>query len=224
MRLVTCSGRCLRMYHLCCAGISKPDSKWKCFSCSHHQHECMICHKKGKEGDSFTKGRKRLFTFYEQWLRYNDIASYMNYFNANLVIDSDREKYMIPEPVVKCINHNCGCFYHMSCIADHPRTGKYENQHYCMFRCPRHYCAACGGSSAVSALLSCVRCCKVYHANCLKNTNHRVLHKKFILCDEHADEQPIEPKPPRVRRNRKRNQETDETPNRKRNSRNERCV
>ena len=208
MKYILCSGRCGRSFHCCCAGLQKVDPKWKCSDCARHQHECMICHKKGKEGDGL-KGRKRQFTFYEQWLRFNDIASYINYFGSNLVLDSDRAKYQIPEPVVKCSQYNCGCFYHMSCVQNSHGFTKQE-QHYCMFRCPRHHCVVCGGSSSSSAMLICVRCSRVYHANCLKDIKHRVLNKKFILCEEHMNEEPVEPKELRGRKNKKRSRRVEE--------------
>ena len=86
--LLTCSGRCCRQFHPLCVGLRQVSAKWKCKACVSHTHECMICHKKGKEGDVLGKGRKRLFGFYEQWLRYNDIESYINTFGSG---GSDRK-------------------------------------------------------------------------------------------------------------------------------------
>lgn len=153
----------------------------------------MICHQRGKEGDSYQRGKKRVFTFYEQWLRYNDIESYVNTF-GNIVIDNDRERYMVDEPVIKCSQYNCGCFYHMSCIKNNPLFNVYDN-HPCIFRCPRHYCCVCHGNANNSTLMVCVKCSNAYHANCLKTIQNKPLVKKYIICDQHPDEPLKQPKP-----------------------------
>ena len=130
------------------------------------------------------KGRKRTFAFYEQWLRYNDIELFINLFGSTGFIDSNRENYMVSEPLIKCTQHNCGCFYHMSCVRNNPRFVMYPDLHPCTFRCPRHYCRVCGGNAVNQVLLVCVKCCNAYHSNCLKNIPHQNLVKKFIICNE----------------------------------------
>ena len=176
--------------------MNVPSNKWKCHDCTIKQHECMICHKRGKEGDSYLRGKKRVFTFYEQWLRYNDIESYVNTF-GNIVIDNDRERYMIDEPVIKCSQYNCGCFYHMSCIKNNPLFNITDN-HPCIFRCPHHYCCVCHGNANSTTMMICIKCSKAYHVNCLKNIPYKPLVKKFILCEEHMDEPIKEPKTPKL--------------------------
>ena len=118
----------------------------------------MICHKRGKEGDVLGKGKKRLFTFYEQWLRFNDLEAYISTFGSGGFIDSNRDKYMVPEPVIKCMQHHCSCFYHMSCVLASGACTLYPQQHPCMFRCPRHYCCVCKTPANNQVLQVCVKC------------------------------------------------------------------
>lgn len=206
MQLVKCEGRCERSYHVCCIGLKSAPSKWKCYDCTNKQHECMICHKKGKEGDLINKGKKRLYTFYEQWLRFNDIASYINTFGSGVVIESNRDKYMIDEPVIKCIQHKCGCFYHMSCVKENPGFVLYD-QHPCAFRCPHHYCAICGTGANNTPLLVCAKCSHAYHPNCIKGTPYKPLYRKYILCSEHMNDPDIQPKPMKANRRRSKKRE-----------------
>ncbi len=195
LTLISCSGRCCRQFHLRCIKLRQVPSKWKCKQCSTHAYECMICHQIGKEGDALGKGRKRTFTFYEQWLRYNDIESYINTFGSGGMLDPDRNRYMIPEPVIKCTQHHCGCFYHISCAKKSPNFVFYD-QHPCLFRCPRHYCCLCGNNQNSQFLAVCARCPHAYHTSCLKQVSHQVLNKKYVLCGDHPDEHPHLPDAP----------------------------
>ena len=201
--LLTCSGRCCRQFHPLCVGLRQVSAKWNCKACVSHTHECMICHKKGKEGDVLGKGRKRLFGFYEQWLRYNDIESYINTFGSGGSLDPNRDRYLVPEPVIKCTQHNCGCFFHLSCARKSPHFVFYD-QHPCLFRCPRHYCCICGTNQTSQPLAVCIRCSHAYHVGCMKQVPCEILNKKFVVCPDHPDEHPHEPRKPSARKRVKR--------------------
>lgn len=198
LKLVSCSGRCDQQFHLSCVGLKHMPGKWKCRSCATHSHECMICHKKGKEGDVLGKGKKRMFSFYEQWLRYNDLEAYINTFGSGGSIDPNREKYMVPEPVIKCMQHHCSCFYHMSCVLASNACTMYPQQHPCMFRCPRHYCCVCKGPAANQVLQVCVKCSHAYHVNCMKGLTYTPLVKKYLICGDHKPAEKKERKRTRV--------------------------
>ena len=185
LKLVACAGRCDQQFHLSCVGLKHMPGKWKCRSCATRTHECMICHKRGKEGDVLGKGKKRLFTFYEQWLRFNDLEAYISTFGSGGFIDSNRDKYMVPEPVIKCMQHHCSCFYHMSCVLASGACTLYPQQHPCMFRCPRHYCCVCKTPANNQVLQVCVKCSHAYHASCLKTVPHTPLVKKYLICGDH---------------------------------------
>lgn len=188
-QLVACAGRCCRQFHLGCVGLKQVPAKWKCRDCVTKQRECFLCHRRGCEGDAVGKGKKRTFAFYEQWLRVNHIEQYITLFESGGVIDADRSLYNVDEPLIKCAQYNCGCFYHMSCVqkaAD--RFVRYEKQHPCMFRCPRHYCRVCGENALNQVLYVCVKCPNAFHASCLSKIPHQPLVRKFIICNEHQDE------------------------------------
>ena len=155
----------------------------------------MLCGKTGHEGDEVAKGRKREFTFYEQWLRYNDIETFTNTFGTGSILDSDRDRYMCSEPVIKCTQHHCGCFYHLSCARKAANFTFYEDQHPCMFRCPRHYCQQCKNTHLSQTMAVCVRCSRAYHVSCLKHVSHKSINRKYFLCDDHSMEEPRPPKP-----------------------------
>lgn len=186
LKLVACSGRCDQQFHLSCVGLKRMPAKWKCRDCATRTHECMICHKRGKEGDNIGKGRKRQFTFYEQWLRFNDLEAFINTFGSGGFIDTDRDRYMVAEPVIKCMQHHCSCFYHISCIQKHGLCTVYSQQHPCMFRCPRHYCCICKAPANNQVLQVCVKCSHAYHGACLKNVPHTPLVKKYLICGDHS--------------------------------------
>ena len=149
------------------------------------------------------KGRKRLFGFYEQWLRYNDIESYINTFGSGGSLDPNRDRYLVPEPVIKCTQHNCGCFFHLSCARKSPHFVFYD-QHPCLFRCPRHYCCICGTNQTSQPLAVCIRCSHAYHVGCMKQVPCEILNKKFVVCPDHPDEHPHEPRKPSARKRVKR--------------------
>ena len=44
------------------------------------------------------------------------------------------------------------------------------------FRCPQHYCAACGRSGDGMDMAKCIRCCAAYHSICMSGTSARRLH------------------------------------------------
>ena len=68
------------------------------------------------------------------------------------------------------------------------RFVRYEKQHPCMFRCPRHYCRVCGENALNQVLYVCVKCPNAFHASCLSKIPHQPLVRKFIICNEHQDE------------------------------------
>ena len=188
-QLIACAGRCCRQFHVGCVGLKQIPNKWKCRACVTKQRECFLCHRRGQEGDAVGKGKKRSFAFYEQWLRVNDIEQFITLFGSGGVIDADRSLYQIDEPLIKCAQHNCGCFYHMSCVQKaSERFVRYEEQHPCMFRCPRHYCRVCGKNALNQVLLVCVKCPNAFHASCLSTIPHQTLVRKFIICNEHDAE------------------------------------
>ena len=205
--LVACAGRCHRQFHPRCVGHTQLKAKWKCQECTSRTHTCMICGVAGKEGDSVMPGRKRDFSFYEQWLRYNDIELYISTFGMGNVTDFDRDRYKCAEPVLKCTQYHCDCFYHMSCARKAESFTFYNDQHPCFFRCPRHYCIQCKNNHISQMMVICPRCPRAYHINCIKKIPHRSINRKYFLCENHPNE---EPHPPRLPEGKKKKKEKEE--------------
>jgi len=77
--------------------------------------------------------------------------------------------------VMKCSMGVCGRYYHVPCVMQIPETrvlhgtwipvGSISGDATCMkFRCPLHYCKACGKSGANVLSVTCIRCPTAYHS------------------------------------------------------------
>ena len=77
--------------------------------------------------------------------------------------------------VVKCSLGICGRYYHIPCVMKLPQTNVLQGNWMpvervtgdlsCLkFRCPLHYCHACGMSGANVYSVTCIRCPTAYHS------------------------------------------------------------
>ncbi|KAK9833612.1 hypothetical protein WJX74_000510 [Apatococcus lobatus] len=86
------------------------------------------------------------------------------------------------DPVFKCSMKACGRHYHTACAAACPLT-HFANGNL-RFRCPVHYCAACGTSGDSVPMCQCTCCPHGFHVRCKPKTA-LVLTRKLILCPNH---------------------------------------
>jgi hypothetical protein len=116
---IICDGRCERIFHYPCAGLSElphSDEDWICKDCTSLQHQCAICHDYGKDNEEVFRCKKDkcgLF-FHESCLELQDVEVTMV---SATKTTSDTENGTNPEavtvPVFTCPAHNCWtCIQH----------------------------------------------------------------------------------------------------------------
>lgn len=118
---IFCDGKCNRIFHYPCAGLSelpKSDEDWICKDCTNQQHQCAFCHEYGKDDEDVFLCRKPgcgLF-FHESCLAMHDVEVTM----------------------VKKDNHTNG-----EVEVDTGDAGGSEAKSTPMFTCPAHFCWTC---------------------------------------------------------------------------------
>ncbi|EGG13593.1 PHD zinc finger-containing protein [Cavenderia fasciculata] len=106
---------------------------------------------------------------------------------------SCKKRGIIGMDLMKCKVHQCGKFYHHSCIAEFP-LAKMVNTKSPRFNCPLHYCGKCGQSGDGKQSVHCFRCPAAYHVTCIPPGVKMLTKSKetrktgLILCPKHQHE------------------------------------
>lgn len=105
----------------------------------------------------------------------------------NSLLFTDFVLHDVPATTHPTSTSNCNCrWYHKDCVLRLPLVKANANGR---FRCPLHYCKACGASGDSVPMMQCTRCPAGYHVRC-RPEDSRIIAKKYLVCPDHAGQPP----------------------------------